>query len=193
MLALDALRAALHLRACVLTSRVRVCMRILGSKRLAPIAIASQALSGLARYFCPLAAAPRARWDNGLIRSLGRKKLCAWIHGTGISARVCDLLGSILRRWEHGPPLYSLHRHPGPPSETKGARASGARGGGFNDLLGGIPPAGVVFPALRGVLVPDLGDRAYPRAPWCCWPTLPCLCGHLQVISRKPVDWYTQA
>ena len=51
------------------------------------------------------------------------------------SARVCDLIDIILRRWGHGPSLYLLRRHPGPPSETKGARASGVGGGGFNDPL----------------------------------------------------------
>ena len=36
------------------------------------------------------------------------------------------------------PPHRLLHRHPGPPSETKGARASGVRGGGFNDPLDSV-------------------------------------------------------
>ena len=80
----------------------------------------------------PRTARAAARTGSSRLR---RKKRCVRDPLDRGSARVCDLIDTILRRWGHGPSLYLLRRHPGPPSETKGARASGARGGGFNDPL----------------------------------------------------------
>ena len=104
----------------------------------------------------PRTARAAARTGSSRLR---RKKRCVRDPLDRGSARVCDLIDTILRRWGHGPSLYLLRRHPGPPSETKGARASGVGGGGFNDPL--------LAPAFSRCRVPGtLGSvGTWPRLP----------------------------
>ena len=108
-------------------------------------------------------------------------------------ARACERL--LDPTWTVGAqsPICLACRHPGPPYETKGARASGTLGGG--STAGRFPTGAdqrcALFPP-RALFGADLGDRANPRAQW--FPHRHCpVRGAIYRLSAESLSLVTQA